>query len=60
MEVFRRSVAFLVGVYIVAIGLTDTCPRVGDVIIGLLLMGIITIPEAFRIFSLGKEGKDEP
>ena len=49
METFRRTVSFLAGLVIVIGALLDECPRVADIAVGLLLMGIFTVPEALGI-----------
>jgi hypothetical protein len=61
MEIFQRVVSFLVGVLIVVFAIFDTCPRVGAIVVGLLLMGIFTVPEALRLLVRRGEGeKNEP
>jgi hypothetical protein len=50
-EAFRKMLTFLAGLTIVIGALVDECPRVAAVSIGLLLMGIFTVPEAFGIIK---------
>lgn len=54
MATLRTTIAFLVGVSLVVAGIVDECPRIGAVAIGLLLMGLFTVPEAFSVIR----GKD--
>lgn len=49
MEAFRRTLAFVVGVVIVFFGITDNCPRVGAIAVGLLMMGLFTVPEVMKV-----------
>jgi hypothetical protein len=62
VEQFRRTVSFLAGVVMVFFGVTDDCPRVGAIAVGLLMMGLFTVPEAMRIFrgSLPSSDDDPP
>ena len=53
-DVFRRTIAFVIGLVIVFFGLVDECPRVGAIAIGLLLMGVFTVPEALGIVGKPK------
>lgn len=46
LEAIRRTLAFLAGLAIVVGGLINECPRVAGIAVGLLLMGIFTVPEA--------------
>lgn len=49
MEWFRTTLAFVVGLLLVVFGIIDTCPRIGAIAVGLLLMGVFTVPEALRV-----------
>jgi hypothetical protein len=49
VESFRRTLAFVAGVVMVFFGVTDDCPRVGAIAVGLLMMGLFTVPEALRV-----------
>jgi hypothetical protein len=53
-DIFRRTLAFVIGLIIVLFGLLDECPRVGAIAIGLLLMGVFTVPEALGIVGKPK------
>jgi hypothetical protein len=57
MEKFRKLFAFIIGALIVVGGLIDECPRVGAIAIGLLMMGIFTVPDAVGIIR--GEGKKD-
>jgi hypothetical protein len=46
---FRNTVAFLAGVALVMFGVTDDCPRVGAIAVGLLMMGLFTVPEVMKV-----------
>jgi hypothetical protein len=46
---FRRTLAFVVGTLLVVFGITDACPRIGAIAVGLLLMGVFTVPEALKV-----------
>ena len=59
MEGFRRTLAFVSGVILVFFGVTDDCPRIGAIAIGLLMMGLFTVPEAMRVIR-GTSDKDDP
>lgn len=61
LDGFRRMVSFIVGLLIVIAAIADACPRFAAISIGLLLMGIFTVPEAFWFLKdqLYKE-KDDP
>lgn len=48
-DVFRKTLTFLIGSVIVVGGLLDECPKIAVVAIGLLLMGVFTIPEAMAL-----------
>jgi hypothetical protein len=52
---FRRTVAFLSGVILVFFGVTDDCPRIGAIAVGLLMMGLFTVPEAMRVIRGDKD-----
>ena len=49
METFRKTFAFVAGVGLVFFGVLDDCPRVGAITIGLLMMGVFTVPEAMKL-----------
>lgn len=49
MESFRRTLAFVCGVVLVFFGVTDDCPRVGAIAVGLLMMGLFTVPEVLKV-----------
>ena len=49
METFRRTLSFIAGVIMVFFGVTDDCPRIGAIAVGLLMMGLFTVPEAMRV-----------
>lgn len=49
MEAFKKLVGFLVGVVLVVFGVIDQCPRLGAVVVGLLLMGVFSVTEAFTL-----------
>jgi hypothetical protein len=34
---------------LVIFGVTDACPRIGAIAIGLLMMGLFTVPEALTV-----------
>jgi hypothetical protein len=55
LDRFRGTFAFLVGAAIVVGGLIDECPRVGAIAVGLLMMGVFSVPEAMR-FIQGRNG----
>jgi hypothetical protein len=57
VETFRKTVAFLSGVTLVFFGVTDDCPRIGAIAVGLLMMGLFTVPEAMKVIR--GTGKDE-
>lgn len=57
METFQRLVSFLVGVLIVVFAIFDECPRLGAIIVGLLLMGVFTVPEALKLLLRRGEGE---
>ena len=46
---FRRTLAFVVGIALVVFGIIDSCPRIGAIAVGLLLMGVFTVPEALGV-----------
>ena len=62
MDVFRRTLAFVVGLAIVIAGISDKCPRVGAIVVGLLLMGVFTVPEALGVIGrvAGRNGNGKP
>ena len=39
-------------------GVTDDCPRVGAIAVGLLMMGLFTVPEAMGVIR-GSNSKDD-
>jgi hypothetical protein len=49
--------AFLSGIVLVFFGVTDDCPRIGAIAVGLLMMGLFTVPEAMKVIR--GTGKDE-
>jgi len=49
VESFRRTLAFIAGVVMVFFGVTDECPRVGAIAVGLLMMGLFTVPEVMKV-----------
>ena len=53
LDTFRKTLAFLVGLALVVFGIGDECPRVGAIAVGLLLMGVFTVPEALRVIRGG-------
>ena len=58
MESFRRTLAFISGVILVFFGVTDDCPRIGAIAVGLLMMGLFTVPEALGVIR-GTNNKDD-
>jgi hypothetical protein len=59
LEAFRRTLAFIAGVILVFFGVTDDCPRVGAIAVGLLMMGLFTVPEALGVIR-GPPSDDPP
>jgi hypothetical protein len=57
VESFRKTVAFLAGIALVWFGVTDDCPRVGAIAVGLLMMGLFTVPEVMKVVR-GPTGGD--
>ena len=49
MESFRTTLAFVVGLTLVVTGILDECPRIGAIAIGLLVMGVFSVPEALTL-----------
>jgi hypothetical protein len=49
LSAFRRTIAFLVGILLVVFGITDACPRIGAIAVGLLMMGVFSVPEAIGV-----------
>jgi hypothetical protein len=49
MATFRMTLAFVVGLALVVAGIMDECPRIGAIAVGLLLMGVFTVPEALHM-----------
>jgi hypothetical protein len=61
MESFRNTLAFIAGVVLVFFGVTDDCPRVGAIAVGLLMMGLFTVPEAMRVIrGTGRDDRGDP
>jgi hypothetical protein len=59
LDAFRRTLAFIVGLAIVVAGLMHECPRIAAIAVGLLLMGVFTVPEALGIVKgMLKENDD--
>jgi hypothetical protein len=58
METFRRTVSFFAGLVIVVGALLDECPQVAAIAVGLLLMGVFTVPEALGIVRGMLKGDD--
>jgi len=52
--------AFFVGAAIVVGGLIDECPRVGAIAVGLLMMGVFSVPEAMRFIQGRSNGSEGP
>jgi len=46
---FRRFISFFAGLFLVLAGILGDCPRFGAIVVGLLLMGMFTVPEALSI-----------
>jgi hypothetical protein len=65
MEILRQVVSFIVGLLMLLLGLFGPCTHVGYIVLGLLLMGIFTIPEVMKLFYPRRvsdginEGEDE-
>jgi hypothetical protein len=59
MDQFRRTLAFLSGIMLVVFGVTDECPRVGAIAVGLLMMGVFTVPEAIGVIRGESSAKKE-
>jgi hypothetical protein len=51
MDAFRRTLAFIAGLAIVIAALADECPRAPAIVLGLLLMGVFTVPEFLGIIK---------
>jgi len=64
VEAFRRTLAFVSGVILVFFGVTDDCPRIGAIAVGLLMMGLFTVPEALTVIrgtnEVGPPPNDPP
>ena len=60
MEGIRRFLSFSVGLIIVFVGVLGECPRFGAIVIGLLLMGMFSVPEAFHILKVRSTQHDRP
>jgi hypothetical protein len=50
--------AFIAGLAIVLAGLMHECPRIAAIAIGLLLMGVFTVPEALGIIKRNLKEED--
>jgi hypothetical protein len=59
VEAFRRTLAFVAGLALVIFGVTDQCPRIGAIAVGLLMMGLFTVPEAIGVIR-GTSTKGDP
>lgn len=61
LEAFRRTLTFLLGLTIVFGAVRDVCPRPLVFGIGLILMGVFTVPEAFEFIkgTFKKNGDDQ-
>jgi hypothetical protein len=57
VEAIRRTLAFLAGVVLVVFGVVDDCPRIGAIAVGLLMMGLFTVPEALAVIRGGATGR---
>jgi hypothetical protein len=44
---------------LVIFGVTDQCPRIGAIAVGLLIMGVFTVPEALAVIR-GTGDKEDP
>jgi hypothetical protein len=59
VETFQKLMSFLAGMLILIGALVDECPRIPAAVVGLILMGVFTVPDAMvffkRKFSIGKE-----
>lgn len=58
MEGIRKFLSFLAGLTLILFGMLGECPRAGAVVIGLLLMGMFTVPEALGVLR-GKVTKED-
>lgn len=52
-DAFRRLLTFLTGILVVVAAALDECPRYAAIAVGLLLMGVFTVPELL-LFVKGK------
>ena len=62
MDGFRRIISFLAGLFLVLIGILGDCPRFGAIVVGLLLMGMFTVPEALGVLkgrTLNNSGSED-
>ena len=59
MQNFRTFLSFLTGLFLVVVSVLDECPRVGELLIGLLLMGVFTVPEVIGILRKTTRGELE-
>jgi hypothetical protein len=48
----------LVGIALVVFGITDACPRIGAIAVGLLMMGVFSVPEAIAVIRGTNASKD--
>jgi hypothetical protein len=61
LEVFQKTTSFIVGLLIVVAAIMNECPRLAAISIGLLMMGLFTVPEAFwYLKDQLYRGKDDP
>jgi hypothetical protein len=58
VEAFRKTLAFLAGMFLVIFGVTDSCPRIGAIAVGLLMMGLFTVPEVMKVVRGAGERDD--
>jgi hypothetical protein len=59
LKKIQSTLAFLTGLFIVVMGLVNECPRVAGIAVGLLLMGVFTVPEVIGIVKGGIGGTKE-
>lgn len=59
LDAIQRILTFLVGSLVLIGGILDDCPRPAVIAVGLLLMGIFTVPQAVSIVKsmITKEGE---
>jgi hypothetical protein len=58
MDALRRFLSFVAGLILILFGFLGECPRAGAVVIGFLLMGMFTVPEALGILR-GRVTKED-